>query len=384
MNTIKEIRPEFGSKLVDTLFDLELIRFRVIKGSTPPWIYYDLKEIIHLVESFASAKIEGNKTTLLEAAIDKIDQKSDDEAMLEIRNVQRGILYIEKHFKEGGEIDVKFIRELHHLATDGLNQQNGNIPGAFRNGPVRISKTNLVPPEAIKVPELIEDLIKYINAENKSKETVIKIAIAHHRFTAIHPFFDGNGRTARLLTYAMLLKSGFIVGGNFGSLNPMSIFGADRNVYFNKLAAADSETDEGIEEWCLFVAEGINKEIQKMVELFDKDNIVPKFILPAIKGCLEDKLISAEEEMILKVAIEKDIIQRSDIAYIFGTTGSSQTKASRYLGRMVEKGLIMPLPNESGRNSHKYVIRFANNLFLPRILKLMDEAGYLPVKNSLF
>lgn len=377
-NSIKTIKPSFDSKLTEVLFTLEQLKFRGLGGSTPPWIFYDLKEVIHLVESFSSAKIEGNKTTLFQAATSKVAQKSDNEALLEIENIRRAIVFIEEHLSKNGEINTTFIREIHKITTEGLTHNNGNTPGKFREIPVSISKTSVKTAEPFEVLPQIDDLVKFLNSDYGDRYTIIKIAITHHRFTVIHPFLDGNGRTARLLTYAMLLKEGFVGGGDFGVLNPMSIFGADRQLYFDKLSQADTQTDEGIEEWCLFVASGIKKEIEKILKLLNKEYTVNNFILPAIKECVESQFINTEEEEILKIAIKKDVFQRSDISHIFGASNSAKTRASRRIASMVEKGLIMPRPD----NSKKYVVRFSNNVLLPPILNLMDESGMLPVSNS--
>ena len=59
------------------------------------------------------------------------------------------------------------------------------------------------------VDELMSELMDFIAEENGPKYDLLKAAIAHHRFVWIHPFGNGNGRTVRLLTYAMLLKAGF-------------------------------------------------------------------------------------------------------------------------------------------------------------------------------
>ena len=70
----------------------------------------------------------------------------------------------------------------------------------------------------------MQDLCSYIESKSENKTDIIKIAIAHHRLAAIHPFDNGNGRTARLLTYAMLVKLRFIDKTKRTILNPSAIF----------------------------------------------------------------------------------------------------------------------------------------------------------------
>ena len=74
MDSIKVINPRLDSPLVSEVFALERLRYLRMGGSTPPWIFYDLRAIMHILESVASARIEGNHTTVVGAAIDAIQK----------------------------------------------------------------------------------------------------------------------------------------------------------------------------------------------------------------------------------------------------------------------------------------------------------------------
>ncbi|MBQ3469561.1 Fic family protein [Candidatus Saccharibacteria bacterium] len=373
-----DIKPDFNSELTSTLFQMESLRNKFISGDTPLWLFYDLKDTLHLLESLNSARIEGNHTTLIEAINEatKTDTKNKPgEELAELTNIQNAINYIEENLQEEDKITSAFIRELHAITVRGLTRDCSHKPGAFRTDEVAIANSSCVVSTPQAIPGDIAELVDYINADHEKKEDVIRIACAHHRFVQIHPFDNGNGRTARLLTYAMLIKYGFLKRKKT-LLNPSSIFCMDRQKYYDMLAKADAGSREGIEEWCDYVANGILGEINKMFRLLDRDFAVKNLIIPAIKESRKDEHLSEKEYQILMIATEKDIIQASDVASIFGATPSEKVKCSRFLASMVEKGLLLRPP----KAPKKYVARFFNKSLLPYVMAAMGKNGLIDTK----
>ena len=150
----------------------------------------------------------------------------------------------------------------------------------------------------------------------------------------------------------------------------------DRQKYYDMLAKADTGSREGIEEWCSYVANGILGEINKMFRLLDRDFAVKNLIIPAIKESRKDEHLSEKEYQILMIATEKDIIQASDVASIFGATPSEKVKCSRFLASMVGKGLLLRPP----KAPKKYVARFFNKSLLPYVMSAMSENGLIDTK----
>jgi len=373
-----DIKPDFNSELTSTLFQMESLRNKFISGDIPLWLFYDLKETLHLLESLNSARIEGNHTTLIEAINEatRTDTKNKPgEELAELINIRNAINYIEENLQEDDKITLTFIRELHSITVKGLTRDGSHKPGAFRTGDVSIANSSCV----VSTPQAINgdmtELVDYINADHEKKEDVIRIACAHHRFVQIHPFDNGNGRTARLLTYAMLIKYGFLKRKKT-LLNPSSIFCMDRQKYYDMLAKADTGSRDGIEKWCEYVANGILGEINKMFRLLDRDFAVKNLIIPAIKESRKDEHLSEKEYQILIIATEKDVIQASDVASIFGTTRSDKVRCSRFLASMVEKELLLRPP----KAPKKYVARFFNKSLLPYVMAVMSENGLIDAK----
>lgn len=95
----------------------------------------------------------------------------------------------------------------------------------------------------------MQALVEFINHDDHTQFDLIKDAVAHHRFVWIHPFSNGNGRVARLLTYAMMAKQGFVDATGVRVLNPTAVFGSNREEYYDALAQADSLKDQDILAW---------------------------------------------------------------------------------------------------------------------------------------
>lgn len=382
MNPLKSINPSFNSELVSELFNLEKIRYTHLGGTTPPWLFFDLREIMYILESVASARIEGNRTTVVSAAMDSLsnDEKPSDENLQELRNIRKAIDFIEETFDgdDSQQITPSFIREVQKIVVTDLKHDGSKWPGDWRSCSAHITKSDHKPPNHIEIPRLIQELCDYIADGNDNKMDIIKIALAHHRLAAIHPFDNGNGRTARLITYAMLIKAKFINKTMRTILNPSAIFCMDRQEYYDKLAAADSGREEALEDWCLYVARGIASEMVRVNKLLDRNYAVPNIIEPALKSALDSQFISAEEHEILKIAMQKDLIQAQDVRHLFGPTASAAVQTSRVLTNMRDKGLLMVHPDYQ----KKYVMRFANNYLLRDVLLAMDRNGLLVVKNE--
>ncbi len=102
-------------------------------------------------------------------------------------------------------LTVAQILELHRLVMDRMLVEAGQ----FRQGAVSIRGAQLTPPPAREVPGLVDQWLAWLAADGQQYEPVTRMALAHHGFLAVHPFLDGNGRTARLLLNLLLLRAGY-------------------------------------------------------------------------------------------------------------------------------------------------------------------------------
>lgn len=176
-----------------------------------------LRETARLVATHYSTMIEGNRLTqvqvqqVLEGA--QFPGRERDER--EVKFYYQGLQEVERLAGLNREITEKDIRTIHGLVHDGKPK-----PTPYRDGQnvIRDSASGAIiymPPEAKEVPGLMSDLVRWINSQLESQELPVPIvaAMAHYQFATIHPYYDGNGRTARLLTTLILHKSGYGLKG---------------------------------------------------------------------------------------------------------------------------------------------------------------------------
>ena len=378
---LKIVEPSFGSNITDLIIELDYLRKKQLGGSTPPKVFFQLKHIFHTLESVGSARIEGNNTTIAEYIETKIDDnKNVPFSIKEIRNIEKSMAFIEENVKDH-PINRAFVSELHKMIVNDLevppHGEGDHTPGEYRKINPIISNSSHLPPDWLMVDEYMRELFDFISKNNEPKYDLLKAAIAHHRFVWIHPFGNGNGRTVRLFTYAMLVKTGFNVDTG-RIINPTAVFCNDRNAYYTNLSEADKGTSEGILTWAEYVLRGLKEEIEKIDKLLDYSFLRKEILIPTINYSLEREHITETEAKILKKVIDtKDmIIQAGDVREFF--VGKIHAEVSRQIKKLIDKKMLEPI----GKGARKYSIRFDNNYLLRGVIKSLDEKGFLPIKNE--
>jgi Fic family protein len=376
---LKLIEPSFQSTLTDLIIELDHLRRKKLLGTTHPAVFFQLKHIFHTLESVGSARIEGNNTTIVEYIETKLEQKKlVPPSIKEIQNIEKAMAFVEEHTKSA-PINRIFISEMHKMVVEGLQPppdgEGDQTPGEYRQKNVNISQSLHLPPDISQIAVYMDDLFNFINKPDSPKHDLLKVAIAHHRFVWIHPFLNGNGRTVRLFTYAMLVKLGFNVDvGRI--LNPTAIFCKSRENYYHNLSLADKGTNDGILNWCNYVLTGLKTEIEKIDKLLDYKFLQKEILLPTINYSLERQYITESESKILKRVIEKQVVQAADLSDIF--PGKIKAEVSRQIRKLIEKKMLMP----ESEGKRKYVLRFDNNYLSRGVIKILDEKGFLPVKDE--
>jgi Fic family protein len=374
---LRLVEPSFGSQLTDFIIQLDYLRKKRLAGTTHPRTFFQLKELFHTLESIGSARIEGNRTTIAEYIETKIDPKTviKDEKIIEIQNMEKAMDFIDQNIKEY-PVNRMLLGHLHKMVVDNLSPkgEGDHTPGEYRSKNVDITGSKHKPPDYTQVQSYMDELFTFINDDSAQKYDLLKTAIAHHRFVWIHPFGNGNGRTVRLFTYAMLVKQGFNV--DIGRIiNPTAIFCNDRNQYYQHLERADQGDEAGTLEWCQYVLGGLSSEIEKIDMLLDYSYLSSRILLPAIDFSLERKVITETEGKILKIAVQKQVFQASDLKKLFPE--KIPAEVSRVIKRLRDKKMIM----SEKENSRKYVMSFVNNYLLRGIIKMLDDNGFLPVND---
>lgn len=374
---LRLLNPAFDSPLVDVLTELEHLRRLRLSGSTPAPMFFQLKHIFHILESLGSARIEGNHTTLADYVEGKLEGREDAaDTLREMYNIEKAMAYVEEVVSPGENISQHFIRELHALTVSNLDREGDRTPGQYRSGPVTIAKSKHSPPEAFRVAEYMDELVAFVNRLDPQKYDLIKVALAHHRFGWIHPFFNGNGRVVRLLTYALLIKYGFNVKAGGRVLNPTAVFCNNRDRYYEMLSEADNGTDEGLESWCVYVLEGITEELKKVDQLADFDFLKERILMPALRYAQDRELITERERKVLQIAAQKGVVKAKDIGKAM--PGLSTAQRTYQIRKLVEADMLQPI--KSG--ARQYIFGFSNNNLIRGVIQALTEEGFISASLS--
>ncbi len=198
----------------------------------PNTVLQKIKEQLNLEWTYNSNSIEGNTLNLhetqliLEEGI-TIGGKSLREHF-EVVNHEKAIDYLYSLVNPNYSLRSIDILNMHGYILKNIEDE---YAGRLRNGGVRIVGANFMPPSAKKVPDLIDELILFVNDNNFKANDLVLATLFHHKLVWIHPFFDGNGRTVRLAMNLLLMRKGF---------PPAIILKNDRKKYYDALNQANN------------------------------------------------------------------------------------------------------------------------------------------------
>ena len=368
------LNPAFDSPLVDVLTELEHLRRLKLAGTTPAPVFYQLKRVFHMLESLGSARIEGNHTTLadyVERSLEGTATAGDH--LAEIANIEEAMSYVELAVQPGAEVSEHFIRELHALAVRKLVREGDATPGAYRVGQVQIAQSEHLPPEGVLVGDYMQELVAFINRADAPKYDLIKVALAHHRFGWIHPFGNGNGRVVRLLTYALMIKYGFNVKVGGRVLNPTAVFCSDRDRYYAMLACADAGTTTGLEQWCLYVLQGVLLELNKVDQLTQYEYLKSKILVPALAFARSRTLITAQEEAVLLASVKSGIAKAADLSAAM--PGMTTAQRTYHIRKLVERKMLHPI----APNARQYTLGFDNSYLMRGVIHALAQESFISV-----
>jgi Fic family protein len=198
----------------------------------PQSALHKIKEALTIEWTYNSNSIEGNTLSLRETQMViqegiTIKGKSLREHF-EVKNHEVAIDYLYSIIHENYQLRSRDILNLHGYVLRSIEEE---FAGRLRNGGVRISGANFIPPNAQKVPYLIDELIDFVVQNPLGLNTIELATVFHHKFVWIHPFFDGNGRTVRLAMNLILMQAGY---------PPAIILKNDRKKYYEALNQANN------------------------------------------------------------------------------------------------------------------------------------------------
>src|SRR3989339_1574688 len=221
-----------------------------------------------------STEIEGNQLNMVQVEALYANKKIDapDRDIYEVKNYLNVLKFIEKIVAEKQLITEKVILKMHKLVTD--KTLNSQFSGHYRPGPIYVVRRRLgmpqeilyTGPEAKRVPQLMAEFVTWIkDSEEKEISPVIVAAVAHMELAAIHPFNDGNGRTARALATLILYQRGY----DFRRLFALEdYYNSDRPAYYQAINIGKTYDQRQLDvtSWLEYFVKGFKKEIAEVKE----------------------------------------------------------------------------------------------------------------------
>ena len=345
--------------LTDLAVDL-IVRASHLSGQTQWTVRESIGDLVRSMNCYYSNLIEGHDTHPrdIDAALEG-DYSPDPQIRIlqcEARahiEVQRLIDYGDD--PEESPFSTTYIQWIHEefcrrlpdemlsVANPGTGGRAAVVPGEFRDGEVQVGSH--VPPPAADLPLFLNRFqAAYDNERLSAPQAIIAVAAAHHRFLWIHPFHDGNGRVARLMAHAMLLRRG--VGGSIWSVAR----GLARNAteYRARLANADAPRQgdfDGrgalsathLEAFCAFFLRVCIDQVEFMGSLLQPGELLRRMKLYADDEQAAGRLPSRSMAL-LREALLMGEVARGRAPEI---TGYRERRAREILAALLKKGLLV-------------------------------------------
>ena len=213
-------KPKFAISpvIIKALMEIEACRQAITALPLTVSMLDSLRHTARLLSTHYSTQIEGNKLTT--AQVQQVVEgggrfpgRERDET--EVRNYYASLTFTAEQSKKREPLTEQILRTIHGFVISGRS-----TPTEYRDGQnvIKDGRTGgivYLPPEAKDVPALMRDLVAWINAELERNDWPVPViaGLAHYQFATIHPYYDGNGRTARLLTSLILHRGGYGLHG---------------------------------------------------------------------------------------------------------------------------------------------------------------------------
>ena len=277
-------------KIIDMLIAIAEARATIKRAKLLPKqeLYLRRQALIRMTHS--STHIEGNQLNLhqVEAlyAHKKVNAQNRD--IYEVQNYLKALRYIEQIAQKKQPLTERVVLKIHQLVTNKTLAEEQC--GKYRQGPIYVvrrqlgmpQKTVYTGPDSKHVPKLMAELVEWLRkSEKQAIHPVIVAGVIHQEIAAIHPFADGNGRTARALATLVLYQRGF----DFRRLFALEdYYNKDRPAYYRavNVGANYKERKTDITAWLEYFVKGFKEEI---------DSVRTKVISLALKK-VDDKLHS--------------------------------------------------------------------------------------------
>lgn len=298
-----------------------------------------------ILEAHYTTHIEGTHLTLdqSERLLSGHEVSSaDPEDVRELLNYKKAFDLVADYLGSGEAIREGLIREIHKRLVEDV-RGNSAMPGEYRKiqNYVANSKTKEIiytPPPAYQVPLMMSELVDWLKQEQEINP-VLMAGIAQFQLVHIHPFLDGNGRTARLLSTLFLYKTGY----DFKRLFTISeYYDRDRGNYYKAIQSV-RENNMDMTTWLEYFVNGLATQLQ---EVQNRGQEVMKLDILTIQHNL-----SKREKEAIEQALDQNGLSIKEFQLLFPET--SKRTLQRELKHLLDLGLLKV---EGATNDRRYLV----------------------------
>jgi len=244
----------------------------------PKLVTLEMERSARALSAYSSTSIEGNPLPLTEVKkILKHTPAHIRDTEREVLNYNKALEFLNTVAKSGkNKINIPLILSIQKMVTDGLIEKynSGRIRGGavFVNDP-RTRQTVYLPPDTDEVKSLLNELVDFSVKNEKILDPLIVAGIFHKQFVIIHPFVDGNGRTARLSSKALLALMGL---DTFNLFSFENYYNKNVTQYFKKVGLYgnyyDLKKDIDFTDWLEYFTDGIIDELLRVKKELEKQS----------------------------------------------------------------------------------------------------------------
>lgn len=346
----------FSKKIVAGLIKIESVRGRFESLPITPRLLASLRHSARLLSTHYSTMIEGNRLSEVEVkqVVDggkAAKGKKRDEA--EVKGYYAALDELDRLAETNVKLSETAIKKIHALVMGGGKKRVQPTPYRTAQNVIKESGTGRIvylPPESKEVPGLMASLIGWLaEAEREEIPCPIRAAVAHYQFATIHPYIDGNGRTARLLTTLVLRLGGYGLKGIY-SLD--EYYAKDLPGYYNALAVGPSHNyhmgreKADITGWIEYFIQGMVKSfeaVKKHAEAESKGGGVDRSEL--------FRQLDARQKEVIGLFSSSDSITAKEVGALLGV---KERMARRLCKKYVEKGFLAV--TDTAKKSRKYTL----------------------------
>lgn len=265
-----KFKPKFKitNKVVNYLTEIAAAREIILNASLLPQWETKLRKEAIIKMAHHSTSIEGNPLTIQQVKnlLSGKEMAAWDKDKKEVINYVKVLEYIDKLGEQGiKSITEKIILEIHRLTTQSVLPKDKS--GYYRKVPVAVvngfRRVIFQPPSENRVPSLMKEFVSWLNSKDSQElYPALLSGISHYELVRIHPFVDGNGRTARALATLILYIKGFDIK-RFFALD--DYYNEDRERYYSALQTVNQKTLD-ITRWLEYFCEGVAVSMNKIKE----------------------------------------------------------------------------------------------------------------------